>query len=222
MYYQTIAWQTAETVATNDADSSPATGIESTITAQINSQTQPYPTEETAVSGTYSRQLASYEITGVNQITVAWLTTTAGVTLTPISSTLTLIDPATLSNQIQYCTVCQLYQYFGSDNVNKWADKNNHKITEEIAPVIIDAIATASSRINALMRDKYYEIPFYPAPYEIMHACRLMAGYELHAARGIEDDDATIQAAAKEAKMIIKQILAGQILFDLPTAQRSV
>ena len=220
--YQQIAWQTVQTAATNDGDSSPATGIENTITGEIGGQPQPYPTKERDdVPGTYQREMAPFELTSAS-VTLDWLTTSPAVTLNPATVVMSLTDPATLSTETQYCTVLQLYQYFGSENVNKWADKNDYRIIDEIAQAIIDAIVNVSSRVNALMRDKYYDVPFSPIPYEIMHTTRLMAGYELHAARGIEDSDSTIEAAAKEANLIIKQILAGQILFDLPTNQRAV
>ena len=92
--------------------------------------------------------------------------------------------------------------------------------SDEIAQALIDFIVQASSRITASHRNKIYSVPFIaPVPQEITQICRLMTGYNLHAARGIEDEDGTIQAAANLAMEINKQILGSQIVLDLPRAK---
>lgn len=224
-YYQQVAWQLAKTTATVTPTGEPVENIADTITATIDSNPSTYNVQATDKANQYSLQIHVYEATPIvspsKAMQVDWMTTGENVTLTPAGETIVLIDPATLSTETQYCTIEELYRWFGSENVNVWADKNNLRDTEEITNAIIDSIVIASSRVNALMRDKYYAIPFSPIPAEIMQATRLMAGYELHASRGIEDSDGTIKAAKMEANSIIKQILAGQILFDLPTNQRA-
>ena len=127
----------------------------------------------------------------------------------------------------QYCTRDQLEIQFGSLNVSKWADLSNNCNAAEIAAKITDAIETASEWINDRLRDKGYTVPIsQPYPQTIMHICRLRAGYELYAARGIEDFtgegfDSTnkMMSARNEAINLLNQILSGRAKLNLTRAK---
>lgn len=215
--YNEIGWQLVDINPTITEKGDPAIGIE--ITATVDGITSVFQVKEIG-DGLYQLELSTKEVPlSSATIELVYSTTTWGITIDP--ETISLKDPASLSTEPQYCTVSQLYQRFGADNINKWADLNNERDTDEITNNIIDAIVTTSADMTDQFRDKRYQVPFAdPIPYSIMQATRLQAGYNLSTARGmVEDDDTALQNAEKEAQTTVKRIHAGQIRLDFQMAK---
>ena len=126
-YYQQLAGQIVSTRAEAKSDQSPVSGIAATITLTIAGTSSKHPAyESNEQPGLYSVKLDTTEV-NAESLAIAWTTTDTDSNLVPTGDTLTLIDPSTLIESVQYCTIADVYRYFGSDNVNKWADKNNSK-----------------------------------------------------------------------------------------------
>ena len=132
--------------------------------------------------------------------------------------------------QTLYCESSDVRIYFGSLNVDRWADLNNSQDPLEIEAAIESAIEYASSFVDSQLRGRPYGVPFLLTdpdtgedilPLEIRDITRKLAGYRLHYARGMEDADPTIHAAHTDALKQIKQIISGQMIFDLPSSRRA-
>ena len=177
---------------------------------------KPYQ-EAGATTGEYRVRLAPIEIESGASVTIEYTCPTANFD-TP-NSVVTLTDPATLDAGDQYCEVFDIYLKFGSENVNKWADLNNLRNTEEIARTIINQIVLSTDYIDTMLTGFFDTIPFAaPYPPQIVDACRINAGVNLQLARGIEDDDTTFDNLRMKADTMLKRILAGQIRLGLATA----
>ena len=214
--YAQVAWQYVSFEGT--VSGTPTDGL--TITSYVDgvkASYQPYQADGDPV-GTYRNDLAPYEITNKTSFEFTATVEEAGGAVDPF--TVNLVDPATLSAEIQYCTVYDVYLLFGSENVNKWADINNLRNTEEIARAIIDQIVNASDYVDTKMRAKYYGVPFVnPYPRQINEITRIETGTNLQTNRGIEDEDTTFDGLRTKAETMIRGILAGQIRLDLDSAK---
>ena len=107
-----------------------------------------------------------------------------------------------------------LYNIYGTHNVNKWADLNNDEVEPDIINRINWSITQADAEINSRLLDSPWTIPF-TAPFDpiITDISARLAGVMLYESRGItdardENHELFIHRQMFEKK--IRQLLAGQ------------
>lgn len=90
-----------------------------------------------------------------------------------------------------YCTRADIEQFYGRENVQKWAELDGDKNSTNIATRISDAISHASNDIDDGLRGGPYTVPFADTiPLTILDLARRLAGVRLYESRGIQDFEA--------------------------------
>ncbi len=118
-----------------------------------------------------------------------------------------------------YCTQSEIESYFGRDNVRKWGDLNNNKVTAEIEARIVEAINRATEEIDARLLGGPYTIPleFDTMPRPIVKAAVQLAGDDLYTPRGAQDFDEDgqplhrLRGERRDALKTLQQVRAGVI-----------
>lgn len=217
--FSELGWQTHDFPVTLAA--APAIGFADQIKIDNFSVRLVNDVTETDTPGTYIIEFEPFEINGSASVSLEYVNLDLGDALVfpadPVVISLT--DPATLSTEIQYCTIFELYTRFGYENVNKWADMGNDREINSIAQKIIDEIVVDSRNTDGRLRGRYNDIPFVePFPIPIVNLTRLTAGVALYGSRGIEDDNDRLNSARMEADKLLREIASGVLILDLPSA----
>lgn len=121
-----------------------------------------------------------------------------------------------------YCTQAEIESYFGRDNIRKWADLNNNKVTTEIEDRIAEAINRATEEIDARLRGGQYNIPldFDTMPRPLVKVAIQLAGDDLYSPRGAQDFDADgqplhrLRGEREAALEFLRGLRAGVMRFD--------
>lgn len=128
-----------------------------------------------------------------------------------------------------YCVRTDLENEFGATNIAKWADPDNDEVEEDIEARIEWAIGKAANRINDMLRQCRYTVPFsdYPnAPQTIREVNSTLAGVLLYRSpRGLidgEDMDDRIKSMEDEALKTISKIQSCQIDIGATIVAKSI
>lgn len=92
-----------------------------------------------------------------------------------------------------YCTIENVYQVYGSTNVNMWADMDADGDPAKIAARINLMISLVAADMDTKFRLAHYEVPVVASngevPLEVRYLCARLVGPYLYEARGVQDYD---------------------------------
>lgn len=116
-----------------------------------------------------------------------------------------------------YTSRSSLDSFWGSANIDKWADKNNTEDADEISTAVDLAIATAEQEIHDQLRDGPYTLPLTGigtnALKTAQHWATVLAGEYLYASRGLPGKESKegshVRAEAKRVRHQMREVLAG-------------
>lgn len=114
---------------------------------------------------------------------------------------------------------------FGSDNVTKWADKNENGDSVEILSAVNWAIDQACTEFDDTMRDGRLQVPLaLPAPKTVIDIVAGLAACILYESRGVTDFDSETGRAVhrlmyvrKRAEERMRLLRAGKLRLDIAT-----
>lgn len=118
-----------------------------------------------------------------------------------------------------YATRTDIEKIYGKIAVARWADLDQDNDESFINDRIAYALSTAENYLNDRLRHSKYSIPFLSIPHTVNFLTALLAGIELYDSRLITSSPNNhvdeVSRQRKKAKMIIKQILSGQLSLNL-------
>jgi len=125
-----------------------------------------------------------------------------------------------------YAVRANVEQIFGKDNVKKWADIENSRVSADIDAQVTWALDQANVDIDARLLGGPYSIPFVEPPEALItNIAARRAGINLYDSRQIEDtDDENKDGLTRHRNAVdsvIRAILAGTARLAIPTVSKS-
>lgn len=93
----------------------------------------------------------------------------------------------TISATGRYIAASDLENAWGAENIRRWADLNNNRVTSEISANVQSAIDWAEAAIDNAFRASVFTIPLSPVDDTIIGWATALAGAALYAQRGLND-----------------------------------
>lgn len=119
-----------------------------------------------------------------------------------------------------YATEEDLIAVYGKAAIYRWANIDNDKDTALRSDRIDFMLTTATEYFNDRLRKGHYVIPFTTVPHTVKFMTAMYAGILLYDARQITSTESRddLVRQRKDVDQFLKQILRGQLKFDLEVA----
>ena len=103
---------------------------------------------------------------------------------------------------------------FGTQNIKRWADLDGDENLEKINARVAYVCEVASAELEAIFRQKRYELPL-PETFVVKDLATRLAGLKLHDARKVIDGDSTpdtLSLVRQEVQNTIEKIRLGELI----------